>query len=235
MAVKKATPRTRSATSTTKRSKTTALTAKRATKAAKTTKSAKTAKAAKAATARAAARAAAPAAPAVYTPEPTQLTELAPRAAAVPQHRAVPERAAVAERAPTGDRPSQFTGDYYLHATGPEPADGTTRRPGKWLVFVSRSRVDALWDAIRRALKAGRLGHAAKVSTAQPHPNSPDPKKHVVCVYTANEDDAADVRRVRAALRELGVTWKIPYKSDPSGGASQYEDAAGGPAAKYYE
>jgi Domain of unknown function (DUF1917) len=215
MAVKKATSRTRT-TTTTKRSKAPTSTTKRATKAAKTPKVAKTTKAAKAATV----RTAAPAAPAVYTPEPAQLTELAP-----PQ------------KAPSGgsDRPSQFTGDYYLHATGPEPAEGTVRRPGKWLIFVSRNRVDALWDAVRRALKAGRLGHAAKVSTALPHPESRDRKKHVVCVYTANEDDAAEVRRVRAALRELGVSWKIPYKSDPSGGASQYEDAAGGPAAKYYE
>jgi hypothetical protein len=228
MAVKKATTKRRSTTTTTKRSKTTT----RSTAAAKRPTAA-TKKGTKA-------RSAAKAAPAVYTPEPTQLTELAPRAAvseraAVPERPTVSERATTSERAPTGERPSQFTGDYYLHAVGPEPAEGTTRRPGKWLVFVSRSRVDALWDAVRRALKAGRLGHAAKVSTALPHPESRDPKKHVVCVYTANEDDAADVRRVRDALRALGVTWKIPYKSDPSGGASQHEDAAGGPAAKYYE
>jgi len=132
------------------------------------------------------------------------------------------------------DRPSRYTGDHYLHATGPEPAEGSPRRPGKWMIFVSRSRVDALWDAIRRGVERGRLGHAAKVSTALPDPLSPDPKKHMICVYTANEDDAADVRRVRAALRGMGVTWKIPYKSDAPARAGQYEGMAG-PAAKYYE
>jgi len=132
------------------------------------------------------------------------------------------------------DRPSGYTGDHYLRATGPQPAEGSARRPGKWLMFVSRSRVDALWDQIRRAVEAGRLGHAAKVSTALPDPLSPDPKKHVICVYTADEEDAVDVRRVRNELRQLGVTWKIPYKSDPAGGAGQHE-WTGGPAAKYYE
>lgn len=135
----------------------------------------------------------------------------------------------------TDDRPSQFTGDYYLHTAGPEPAEGSARRPGKWLIFVSRSRIDALWETIRRAVQGGRLGHAAKVSTALPNPLSPDPKKHVICVYTADEDDATEVRRVREALRELGITWKIPYKSDAATRAGQYEVTIGGPAAKYYE
>jgi hypothetical protein len=109
------------------------------------------------------------------------------------------------------------------------------RRPGKWLIFVSRSRIDALWDQVRRAVKAGRLGHAAKVSTALPNPLSPDPKKHIICVYTADEDNAVDVRRVREGLRQLGVTWKIPYKSDAATRDGQFEVTTGGPAAKYYE
>ncbi len=126
----------------------------------------------------------------------------------------------------TDGRPSRFTGDYYLHATGPERAEGSVRRPGNWLIFVSRSRIDALWETIRRAVEGGRLGHAAKVSTALPNPLSPDPKKHVICVYTADEDDPADVRRIRDTLRQLGITWKIPYKSDAATRAG---------ATKYYE
>jgi Bles03-like protein len=137
--------------------------------------------------------------------------------------RAVPEPRAAAT--PTGESPSRFTGAHYLHATGPESAEGTPRRPGKWLIFVSRSRIDVLWDVVRRAVEAGRLGHAAKVSTALPDPMSPDPKKHMICVYTGNEDDPTDVRRIRDALRQIGISWKIPYKSDASEGA----------AAKYYE
>jgi hypothetical protein len=135
----------------------------------------------------------------------------------------------------TDERPSRFTGDYYLYASGPQPENGSMRRPGKWMIFVSRSRIDALWETIRRAVQAGRLGHAAKVSTALPNPTSPDPRKHIICVYTPNEDDATDVRRVRDVLRQLGVTWKIPYKSDAATRVGEHDVTTGGPAAKFYE
>jgi hypothetical protein len=192
--------------STTKRGKTTRSTTKRATKP----------------------RSAKQAPPAHDTPT-IELSGFAePAAAATAATAATPVTAA-------DDRPSRFTGDYYLHATGPQPAEGSVRRPGKWLIFVSRSRVDGLWNEIRRAVKAGRLGHAAKVSTALPNPTSPDSKKHCIFVYTADEDDPVDVRRVRDALRQLGITWKIPYKSDAATRAGQHEVTTGGPAAKYYE
>jgi Domain of unknown function (DUF1917) len=155
------------------------------------------------------AKSAAKAAPVVYTPTTERPAFAEPVAAATA----------------TDERPSRFTGGHYLHAAGPQPEGGSARRPGKWLIFVSRSRIDGLWETIRRAVEAGRLGHAAKVSTALPDPLSPDPKKHVILVYTGNEDDPTDVRRVRDALRQLGINWKIPYKSD----------AAEGSAAKYYE
>jgi hypothetical protein len=147
-----------------------------------------------------------------------------PEAESVDQASTVQRHAATEQT--TDERPSRFTGDHYMHATGPQPEDGSVRRPGKWLIFVSRSRIDGLWETVRRAVEAGRLGHAAKVSTALPDPLSPDPKKHVIWVYTGNEDDPVDVRRVRDALRQLGVSWKIPYKSDAT---------TGDPAAKYYE
>lgn len=169
-------------------------------------------------------------------PKPARAEEMPAIGVAEPEvaEQMEPQLAEPAATRAGGDRPSRYTGDHYLHATGPEPAEGSPRRAGKWLIFVSRSRVDALWDAIRRAVESGRLGHAAKVSTALPDPLSPDPKKHMICVYTPNEEDAADVRRVRAVLRGLGVTWKIPYKSDAVARAGQYEGMAG-PAAKYYE
>jgi Bles03-like protein len=181
--------------SATKESKTTRSTTKRATKTKSATRTAPE--------------------PAQYTPTVERPEFTQPEAAA----------AAAAAATATGEQPSRFTGDHFLHVKGPEAAAGTPRRPGKWLIFVSRSRIDGLWDEVRRAVERGRLGHAAKVSTALPNPMSPDPKKHMICVYTGNEDDPTDVRRVRDALRQLGINWKIPYKSD----------AAEGSAAKYYE
>lgn len=226
MAVKKSTSRTRSAkakTTTKKAAKTTRPTTKRATKSKRAAKMAPVT------------YVPTPAAAHTAIPEPVPSPVVAPKALpaakVVPTPRAVPTPKAVTSTEP---RPSRFTGDRYIHVAGPEPIEGMPLRPGKWIIFVTRTRVDALWEQIRRAVLAGRLGHAAKVSTARPDRLSPDPKKHMICVYTANEHDAAEVRRVRGVLRGLGVTWKIPYKSDAPARKRQFEGMAG-PAAKYYE
>ena len=227
MAVKKVTSRTRS---------TKAKTAKAATKA--TAKVSKTTPSTSKRTAKS--KSAAQMAPIAYVPtpaashaaiaEPARPESLKPTVKLAVQGQPKPAKAVSS----TEPRPSQFTAEHYIHVKGPEPAAGALGKPGKWMIFVNRTRVDALWEAIRREVVAGRLGHAAKVSTALPDPLSPDPKKHMICVYTPDEDNAEDVRRVRGALRALGVTWKIPYKSDAAARAGQYEGMAG-PAAKYYE
>lgn len=216
-----------------------------------TTKSTKGTKSTKSTAAKAAPkrRAAAKAAPVQYKPTPSMqlpaipapVSDAPPAAAPMPK---APESSAREPRAsdsrPTrspaaGDQPSRFVREHYIHANVPNADEAKTPRPGKWLIFVSRSRVDALWQTIRRAAEQGRLGHAAKVTTALPLPNARDPKKHVIAVYTGDENDAVDVRRVRDVLRGLGVSWRIPYKSDAVALAGQNDDMTGGPATKYYE
>ncbi len=59
----------------------------------------------------------------------------------------------------------------------------------------------------------GRLGHEAKVSTAA-NPPVKAGRPHVVCVYTYDYDDRADVMRVREELRALGILREITYKAD---------------------
>src|ERR1035441_152551 len=44
----------------------------------------------------------------------------------------------------------------------------------------------------------------------------------LICVYTYDVDDERDCLRVRLALRNLGVTWKIPYKTDADTYAGKY-------------
>jgi hypothetical protein len=66
------------------------------------------------------------------------------------------------------------------------------------------------------------LRGSAKVSTAKENPNAKDPKADVICAYTHGVDDVADCRRVREALRKLGVKWKVPYKTDADTVAGRY-------------
>jgi len=103
-------------------------------------------------------------------------------------------------------QPSQVTGEYWLFAerkNGSYPAP--TVNGGKWLIFIHRCEIDAWWATIKTATEQGSFGRSAKVSTAKPKPNVSGPSEHVICVYTYDCNDFDDVRRIRQALRDLGV------------------------------
>jgi hypothetical protein len=121
-------------------------------------------------------------------------------------------------------RPSQVTDGYWLYAERRDPESYPDHGPrgGKWLIFIKTAEIDEWWIKIKAATEAGHLGGSAKVSTAKENPNAKDLKAGVICVYTHDVDDVADCRRVREALRELGVTWKVPDKTDADTIAGRY-------------
>ena len=132
--------------------------------------------------------------------------------------------------------PSKVDDAYWLYAvrqkgTYPEP----TSRNGKWLVFVHRNKVDAVWQRIKKATEDGLLGDCSKVSTTRPNPNSTDPNRHVICVYTYDYKDGQDVRRVRKESRKLGLVAKMPYKTDEDTLRGRYEATDHKRISKYYE
>ena len=110
-------------------------------------------------------------------------------------------------------RPTEVTETFWIrasrnHGSYPKP----TERSGKWLLFVPVEKVDEAWAVIKRETETGKLGPSSKVATMRPNANARDPRTKVICVYTYDSDDRADVGRVRQALRELGFTKKISYK-----------------------
>ena len=111
--------------------------------------------------------------------------------------------------------PSEVTDVYWISAKnkiGNYPT--TTEQSGKWLLFVNTQDIDEVWAKIKQATEEGRLGQGSKVATAKPNRNEVDPRKKVICVYTYDWTDEADVRKVREELRQLGFAGKISYKSD---------------------
>ncbi len=134
-------------------------------------------------------------------------------------------------------RPSQVTNDYWIYAYRQQGfyPEGTEEGSGKWMVFVPRDKVDSMWHIIAEAVRQGRLGRSAKVATARPNRNAINPNEHVICVYTYNHEDVEDVMRIRATLRELGITWKIPYKTDSATRAGLYQVRGHTRISKYYE
>ncbi len=108
------------------------------------------------------------------------------------------------------------------------------KNSGKWLVFVPLANLDDLWAKIKTATEKGLLGNHAKTATTKPNPNASDPNTKVICVYTYDWQDEADVMRIRDELRRLGVTWKIPYKSNKDTLAGKYQVTGHTRISKYY-
>ena len=78
---------------------------------------------------------------------------------------------------------------------------------GKYLLFISPQFRNEWWEKISNAVLAGELGPAAKVSV------TPRNNRYVICVYCADTESERTTLQVRGALRELGVTWQVPYKT----------------------
>lgn len=84
---------------------------------------------------------------------------------------------------------------------------------GKWMLFPMPPDVDAVWRLVADATASGQLGSGAKVATkpaaeerheeSQPRPGSG--RSRVVCVYTNDFADVADVQRVARKLDHLGL------------------------------
>ena len=110
-------------------------------------------------------------------------------------------------------------------------------KAGKWLIFMDREHIDDVWAKIKTATEQGRLGMAAKVSTAKSKSADIGYKKgiHVICVYTSDWTDEKDVKRVREELRKLGITNKIPYKADEDTIKGKYAAKGHKSISKYYE
>ncbi|MFQ5975517.1 MAG: putative phosphothreonine lyase domain-containing protein [Candidatus Hydrothermarchaeales archaeon] len=120
------------------------------------------------------------------------------------------------------DLPSQNITDWWIFTEGKKNQLHSKLLPeeqGILLIFVERDKIDKIWEIIKNADESGELGTGAKVSTkkaTEQSPTSTDKNRHVICVYTRDCNDKEDVTRIREGLKQLGITWKIPYKSNRS-------------------
>lgn len=86
---------------------------------------------------------------------------------------------------------------------------------GKWIAFPkSESEADAAWAGVVSAAAAGRLPGVSQVKISATNPREPG---YVLCAYTEDYLNEAEVNRaaeaIRAALPPLSDT-RLLYKSD---------------------
>lgn len=105
-------------------------------------------------------------------------------------------------------------------------------KAGKWMLFPSPRNVDQVWAEVAEATWDGELGVDAKVATKNGDEDDDGDEKsersRLVCVYTRDFEDRADVARVLKKLVSLklvgGGGQGIFYKCD----AYTYLDVMGG-------
>ena len=108
--------------------------------------------------------------------------------------------------------PSEVDGCNWLYHCVDNDYPAPTRSSGKWVVWVAREEMDAVWEDIKTALEEGRLGREAKIKAGKfdPHEVSHIP----ICIYTYSYADSEDTDRIREELRELGFTDNLRYGFD---------------------
>ncbi len=132
-------------------------------------------------------------------------------------------------------KPSEITSIYWIWAENDKKHyPDSTERSGKWLIFADINKIDEIWKKVKDATENNLLGCFSKVSTAKPNPNAQDSKSKVICVYTYDYEDKKDVMRIREELRKLGITFKIPYKSDKATLEGQYSVRGHKEISSYY-
>lgn len=101
--------------------------------------------------------------------------------------------------------PSNVSAIYWIESKPLVDVPAPTPRAGEWRIQTTVAKVDALWIKIRQATETGQLGYKSKVSTS-PAKGQSSMDDRLIVVRTRDADDLADVARVEAALRKMGIT-----------------------------
>lgn len=78
--------------------------------------------------------------------------------------------------------------------------DVDPEKKGKWMLFLPKGKVNAVWDKIKAAITNGDLWRS-KVSTTSPGSNEP----HAIMIYTKDYTDLNDVIGVLNFLESSGI------------------------------
>jgi Domain of unknown function (DUF1917) len=109
-----------------------------------------------------------------------------------------------------------------------------SERTGKWMLWPADDEVVKVWRVICELTQNGMLGVQAKVTYCG-YDLSRSLKDRLICVYTKDSDDLADLQRVVNQLREsLDRKHRLVYKEDRMILAGGYKDTTARPVSKWY-
>lgn len=105
---------------------------------------------------------------------------------------------------------------YWLWARNNKYSDNgyDFEKVGKWMLFVRKDQVDAVWNKIKEAVSNGDLFSSKVSTTSEPY----DPNEsHAIMIYTQDHTDLNDVIDVLNFLQSSGISppeITIRYKTD---------------------
>lgn len=79
---------------------------------------------------------------------------------------------------------------------------------GKWLIFLSPDKIKEWWFKVCDVQSENWIVRDSKCSTAMENKYSASDGKYVIVLYC----DTLEAMEAKERLREIGVTWKIPFK-----------------------
>lgn len=117
--------------------------------------------------------------------------------------------------------PTLIKGQYWKYADIPSNSQilrrltQITNNSGKFLVFVSLSKLDELWKVFTKAYEENKLGYGLHCSTGKESPIASD-NDSVIAVFSEDAFDSREVARIAWEIDKLLGNWKgvLNYMTD---------------------
>ncbi len=120
--------------------------------------------------------------------------------------------------------PSQIHDYHWLQAVPPKSLHGRftriTQDSGKFLVFVHKSQIDAIWAKFKSAYEEGKLGYGLRASTQKVNVNCSTENllsgNSLITVHLENSFDKNEVARAAWEINQLLHPWEgvLQYMTD---------------------
>ena len=108
--------------------------------------------------------------------------------------------------------PSRTLHEPWIFLATPRQEFESTDLSGKWCIFRNADAIDSAWIQVVALVASGAL-LAAKVSTRMSVAVGVY-DRHVICVYTRDWRNVAEVQQARQVLHSAGFSERLGYKRD---------------------
>ena len=109
--------------------------------------------------------------------------------------------------------PSVNTLEIWMYCTSPNlNSFNSDEKSGKWCIFREEGEIDDVWQAISTLVENEELLLAKCSTKLSQRLGPPRPYPYVICVYTQDWADDAELDRTLQVIRAAGIEGILKYK-----------------------